>query len=227
MANKKPILSASMMCANYLELGKEVENLDAAGIDLYHMDIMDGTFVNNFAMSNLEMKAINKVSKTPLDIHLMIENPRNYIADFAQYNPEYISVHYETDRHIHGTLMEIKKHNVKTGVAINPGTSHKVLEPILDLVDMVLVMSVNPGFAGQKFIPSSVEKVRQTRVWLDELGYKDIVIEVDGNINPETATQLAEAGADIFVLGTSGLFMNDMNYKKHIDAIQTSIANLK
>lgn len=221
---KLPIkLSASMMCANYLILQEEVERLDEAGIDFYHIDIMDGSFVDNYAMSNLELKAISSISKTKFDIHLMICNPQKYIPEFSKFRPEYISVHYETDRQLHATLLEIKGNGIKTGVSINPGTSYKLLEPLLPVIDMVLVMTVNPGFAGQKFIYSSIDKVRGLRTWLDDLGYDAIEIEVDGSIGEETVKLLRDAGANIFVLGTSGLFKENMDYCKNLEVMRSEI----
>lgn len=216
----KEKFSASMMCANYLNLELEIKELEKADIDYFHIDVMDGSFVHNFTMSGLEMKAINEISKVPMDVHLMVENPGKHIDDFAKYNPEIISVHLEADRHINSTLSKIKSYGIKAGVAINPGTPYKRLEEVLALTDVIMVMTVNPGFAGQKFIPSSIDKVRRLREWLDELGYQDILIEVDGNINPQTAKELKEVGADIFVLGTSGIFLGDMNYKDNLRKIK-------
>lgn len=211
------------MCCNILKLQPEIEMLEEAGSDFFHIDVMDGHFVNNFAMNGYEIKQIKEVTDVPLDLHLMIENPGRYVGYFAEAGADIINVHLETCVHINRTLQKIKEYGLKAGVAINPGTSHLLLEPILDYLDYITIMAVNPGFAGQKFIPATVKKVESLHKLLKRNGFTDIEIEVDGNIYIDTIPPLYSAGANIFVAGTSGLFYGDMNYKENIARLRDCI----
>ncbi len=216
-------ISSSLMCADLLNLESEILKLEKAGTDMFHMDIMDGHFVNNLALSIDLLKAIRSVSTTPLEAHLMVENPLNYIEKAKKAGADIISVHLESTPHIHKALKEIRECNMKAGIAINPGTSHLLIEPLLEETDFILTMAVNPGFAGQEFIKSTVNKVYKINEMLKENHLTNIKIEVDGNINSETIPPLYNAGARIFVGGTSGIFFGDRNYERNIDNLKNSI----
>lgn len=216
-------ISSSLMCADLLNLESEILKLEKAGTDMFHMDIMDGHFVNNLALSIDLLKAIRSVSTTPLEAHLMVENPLNYIEKAKKAGADIISVHLESTPHIHKALKEIRECNMKAGIAINPGTSHLLIEPLLEETDFILTMAVNPGFAGQEFIKSTVNKVYKINKMLEENNLTNIKIEVDGNINSETIPPLYNAGARIFVGGTSGIFFGDRNYERNIENLKNSI----
>lgn len=216
-------IAPSLMCCDFLNLGYEVKELEKSGVDLFHIDIMDGNFVDNFAMSGSEIKAIKSISRIPLDVHLMVKEPLRYVKYFCDMGADIITVHIEACTHLNRTLQEIKNHKVKVGVALNPGTSHLLLEPIADYIDIVLIMTVNPGFAGQDFIPSSINKVKKTRDFLNNLGFNNVEIEVDGHINTQTIPPLYNAGASIFVAGTAGLFYGKRNYKENVKKLRDCI----
>lgn len=216
-------ISSSLMCADLLNLESEILKLEKAGTDMFHMDIMDGHFVNNLALSIDLLKAIRSVSTTPLEAHLMVENPLDYIEKAKNAGADMISVHLESTPHIHKALKEIRECNMKAGIAINPGTSHLLIDPLLEETDFILTMAVNPGFAGQEFIKSTVNKVYKINKMLEENNLTNIKIEVDGNINSETIPPLYNAGARIFVGGTSGIFFGDRNYERNIDNLKNSI----
>ncbi|WP_213950541.1 ribulose-phosphate 3-epimerase [Tepidanaerobacter syntrophicus] len=216
-------ISSSLMCADLLNLESEILKLEKAGTDMFHMDIMDGHFVNNLALSIDLLKAIRSVSTTPLEAHLMVENPLDYIEKAKKAGADTISVHLESTPHIHKALKEVRECNMKAGIAINPGTSHLLIEPLLEETDFILTMAVNPGFAGQEFIKSTVNKVYKINKMLEENNLTNIKIEVDGNINSETIPPLYNAGARIFVGGTSGIFFGDRNYERNIDNLKNSI----
>lgn len=205
----KKLLSASVMCADLMNLRNSVKQLEEACIDYLHVDIMDGSFVPNITFGFDFVNALKAVTDIPLDVHMMVNDPSRFIDRMKLDKSDIICVHYEADIHIHRTLAQIKEKGVKAGIAINPHTRPESLEYLMDKTDMVLVMTVNPGFAGQKIIGCAEEKTRNTRKLLDEWGYTDVPIEVDGNINPVNAEKLSKSGAEIFVLGTSGLFLKD------------------
>lgn len=216
-------ISSSLMCADLLNLESEILKLEKAGTDMFHIDIMDGHFVNNLALSIDLLKAIRSVSTAPLEAHLMVENPLDYIKKAKNAGADMISVHLESTPHIHKALKEIRECNMKAGIAINPGTSHLLIDPLLEETEFILTMAVNPGFAGQEFIESTVNKVYKINEMLEENNLTNIKIEVDGNINSETIPPLYNAGARIFVGGTSGIFFGDRNYKRNIDNLKNSI----
>lgn len=205
----KKLLSASVMCADLMNLRNSVKQLEEARIDYLHVDIMDGSFVPNITFGFDFVNALKAVTDIPLDVHMMVNDPSRFIDRMKLDKSDIICVHYEADIHIHRTLAQIKDKGVKACIAINPHTRPENLEYLMDKTDMVLVMTVNPGFAGQKIIGCAEEKARHTRKLLDEWGYTDVPIEVDGNINPVNAEKLSKSGAEIFVLGTSGLFLKD------------------
>lgn len=195
-------IAPSILSANFAELGNEIKDVEKGGADYIHVDVMDGHFVPNITLGPMIVKAIRPLTTLPLDVHLMIENPGQYIEAFADAGADYITVHVEADPHLHRTIQMIKSKGVKAGVVLNPGTSAEMIKPILPDVDMVLLMTVNPGFGGQSFIPSVVPKIKQIREWANEVN-PELEIEVDGGINPETAAICAEAGADVFVAGSA------------------------
>ena len=210
----KKLLSASVMCADLMNFSKSVRELEEAKIDYLHVDIMDGSFVPNMTFGFDFVNAIKEITDIPLDVHMMVNDPARFIDRMKLDENDILCIHYEADIHIHRTLAQIKSKGIKAGIAINPHTRPENLEYLMDNTDMVLVMTVNPGFAGQKIIGCAEEKTRYTRGLLDEWGYADVPIEVDGNINPANAEKLSKSGAEIFVLGTSGLFLKDKSIKQ-------------
>lgn len=209
----KKYLSASIMCADLLNMEKSVRELERAGIDYLHVDIMDGDFVPNITLGFDLINALKKITDIPLDVHMMVNEPSKFIDMMNLDENDILCVHYESEMHIARTLEKIKAKGVKAGLAINPGTPVENYRYLTELLDMALVMTVNPGFAGQKIVPFAERKVRDTKELLSSLGRQDILIEVDGNISPENGVKMSKAGADIFVLGTSALFVKDRDMK--------------
>ncbi len=195
-------LAPSILSADFARLGEQVEAISRAGADYVHVDVMDGHFVPNISFGASVMKSLDRLDTAPYDVHLMIENPDRYAADFVTDKTEYIVVHQEACRHLHRTLQNIKSLGVKAGVSINPATPVSTLECVLADVDLVLVMSVNPGFGGQKFIPGALDKIRQLSAFRAEYGYH-YAIEIDGGITLDNAARVKEAGCDIFVAGSA------------------------
>lgn len=195
-------LAPSIMSADFSRLGAEVESVQQAGAHLIHVDVMDGHFVPNISFGSTVIKSLVKRAEIPFDVHLMIENPDRYIEDFYTDNTEYITVHKEACPHIDRTIRHIKSLGVKAGVAINPGTPLSELECVTGMADMVLVMSVNPGFGGQKLIPYTLKKVEALKE-IKAAGYADFKIEIDGGITLENVKDAVEAGVEIVVAGSS------------------------
>ncbi|WP_339249627.1 ribulose-phosphate 3-epimerase [Sporosarcina sp. FSL W8-0480] len=195
-------IAPSILAANFSRLAEEVKEVEAAGAELIHIDVMDGHFVPNITMGPIVVEALRPVTDLPLDVHLMIENPDTYIEQFAKAGADYITVHVEACRHLHRTIQLIRSFGVKPGVVLNPHTPIEHILHILEDVDLVLFMTVNPGFGGQKFIHSVVPKVKQLADIIKEKGL-NIEIEIDGGINEETIIPCAEAGATIFVAGSA------------------------
>jgi len=196
------ILAPSLLSADFLHLEREIEMLNASEADWIHVDVMDGVFVPNISIGFPVIRALTKIAVKPLDAHLMIVNPEKFIPQFRDIGVQSLSVHYETCTHLHRTLMQIKEAGMKAGVVLNPHSPIKLLTDILVEADIALIMSVNPGFGGQKFISGSYEKVQQLRKMIDERGLHTL-IEVDGGMNIERSKQMTEAGADIIVAGDS------------------------
>lgn len=219
----KKLLSASLMCANLMQLEKSVSELENADIDLIHLDIMDGSFVPNITLGFDIVNAVKLITDIPLDVHMMVNQPSRFIDMMKLDENDYLCVHYESDIHIHRTLEQIRSRGIKTGLALNPQTPLDAMEYLTDYMDMVLIMTVSPGFAGQKLFAGAERKTRQARALLDSLGCSHIPIEVDGNISPENGSKLSVCGADIFVLGTSSLFIKDKDMKQSAEEFRAII----
>ncbi|MED4351880.1 ribulose-phosphate 3-epimerase [Schinkia azotoformans] len=210
-------IAPSILSADFAKLGEEIKDVENGGADYIHVDVMDGHFVPNITIGPLIVNAIRPTTKLPLDVHLMIENPDLYIPEFAKAGADIITVHVEACRHLHRTLHLIKDNGVKAGVVLNPATPITMIEHILDDIDMVLFMTVNPGFGGQKFIHSVLPKIKTVADMIHERGL-DIEIEVDGGVNSETAKLCIEAGANVLVAGSA--VFNKEDRKKAIEAIR-------
>ena len=212
-------IAPSILSADFTHLGEEVKAVEKAGADWIHVDVMDGHFVPNLSVGPLVVEAVNRVTNLPLDVHLMIENPDRYVSEFAEVGADMLTVHLENCPHLNRTIQLIKDHKVRPGVVVNPATSLSLLEEILPEIDLVLIMSVNPGFGGQKFIPTILDKIEYLREIVEKSG-SQIEIEVDGGIKIDNAAEISAAGADVLVVG-SGIFKSD-NYKKTIQELRKS-----
>jgi ribulose-phosphate 3-epimerase len=201
------LISPSLLASDFANLQSECEMLNKSEADWYHLDVMDGVFVPNISFGMPVIAAINKHTLKPLDVHLMIENPDSYIKDFKAAGANILTVHYEACVHLHKTLQAIKEEGMKAGVALNPHTPVELLEGIIHEIDLVLIMSVNPGFGGQKFIESTYEKVRKMKALITKNG-AETKIEIDGGVTSANAKKLIEAGADVLVAG-SFVFKSD------------------
>ena len=198
MVNK---IAPSILAADYANFAQELNRIDETSADYVHIDIMDGQFVPNISFGADVVASLRKHSKLVFDCHLMVVEPERYVDAFAQAGADIMTIHVEATKHIHGALQKIKKAGLKAGVVINPGTPVSALEPVLSLVDQVLIMTVNPGFGGQAFIPEMLDKVKQVATWREEGGYA-FDIEVDGGVDDKTIKACQEAGANVFVAGS-------------------------
>ncbi|MUV40013.1 Ribulose-phosphate 3-epimerase [Lentibacillus sp. JNUCC-1] len=212
-------IAPSILSADFARLGAEITEVEKGGADFIHVDVMDGHFVPNITIGPLIVEAVRPVTKLPLDVHLMIENPDAYIPAFAKAGADIISVHQETCPHLHRTLHLIKHHGAKASVVLNPATPAEMIRDILPDVDMVLIMTVNPGFGGQSFIESTLPKIRQIAKWREEADLS-FNIQVDGGVTTETAGLCTEAGADILVAGSA--VFNKPDRKQAINAIRSA-----
>lgn len=209
-------IAPSILSADFSKLAEEIKDVENGGADYIHVDVMDGHFVPNITIGPLIVEAIQPITSLPLDVHLMIENPDQYIPMFVDAGASIITVHQETCSHLHRTIQTIKDAGVKAGVTINPATPVEMIQPILPDVDLVLLMSVNPGFGGQSFIHQTVDKINEVAQWRKELGLS-FEIEVDGGVNVETAKRCVDAGADVLVAGSA--IFNEEDRKQAIQNI--------
>jgi ribulose-phosphate 3-epimerase len=210
-------IAPSILSADFARLGEEITAVEKAGADYIHIDVMDGHFVPNITIGPLIVEAVRPVTKLPLDVHLMIENPDQFIEAFAKAGADYITVHVEACKHLHRTIHYIKSFGIKAGVVLNPATPVDSIQHVLADIDMVLLMSVNPGFGGQKFIPEVLPKIRKVKEMADLKG-KEIEIEIDGGVNSETAKLCIEAGANVLVAGSA--IYNQEDYEAAISLIR-------
>lgn len=216
-------ISPSVMCVDFFELTESIKAFEENKIELLHVDIMDGSFVPNFTLGTDFVKALKSKTDIPLDIHFMIDNPETKIDWFDFGEGDYVSVHAEATKHLHKTVAMIKERGAKAMVAINPATPISAIEEVVDYIDAVLVMTVNPGFAGQKLVESTLGKIQRLRKYLDENGRADVEIEVDGNVSFENAEKMNKAGANIFVAGTSSVFKKGTDMKDNIEKLREII----
>ncbi|MDO5689369.1 MAG: ribulose-phosphate 3-epimerase [Tissierellia bacterium] len=194
-------LAPSLLSADFTRLGEQIEMLEEAGIQVLHLDVMDGNFVPNISFGPLVIKALRPLTKMVFDVHLMIEKPERYIETFAEAGADIITIHQEASLHVHRSIQQIKAAGKKAGISLNPGTNHQVLDYVLEDLDLVLLMSVNPGFGGQTYIESTDRKLREIRNWIDARDL-DIRLEVDGGIKATNVHRVLEAGADLIVSGS-------------------------
>jgi len=212
-----PLIAPSILSADFAKLGAEIEALDAAGADWIHVDVMDGHFVPNLTFGPPVIKAVRGATRLPFDVHLMIAPYEPLLDDFIAAGADVLTIHAEAGPHAHRALTHIRQKGVKAGLSLNPGTPASVVEPLLDQLDLILLMTVNPGFGGQKFIPAVLDKIAAVKAMI---GSRDIRIEVDGGITPETAPQAMAAGADVLVAGSAVFKDGPTGYAQNIAALR-------
>jgi ribulose-phosphate 3-epimerase len=214
------LIAPSILSADFSKLGDQIKSVEDAGADWIHVDVMDGHFVPNITMGPMIVEAVRNVTSLPIDVHLMIENPERYIQDFATAGATMISVQVEACVHLNRTIQLIKESGAQAGIVLNPSTPLSSIEWTLEYVDFVLLMSVNPGFGGQAFIPNTLQKIRDLRKMIQDRGLSTL-IEIDGGVNEETIAEISAAGADVFVAGSAIFGRKD--YKKAIDSFKSKI----
>jgi ribulose-phosphate 3-epimerase len=212
-------ISPSILSADFSKLGSEIQNLEKAKADLIHIDVMDGHFVPNITIGPEVINKLRKYTSLPFDVHLMISPVHNFIKNFADAGADIITIHPEATNDLESSIKKIKSYNKKVGISLNPETSLDKLNNVLDKIDLVLIMSVNPGFGGQKFIEDTLNKIKKLRLKIDQLKLK-VEIEVDGGINFENSKSIIKAGADILVSGTTIFKSNEGNIKKNIEILK-------
>jgi len=214
------LIAPSILSADFGKLAEEVMLAEKAGVDMIHIDVMDGHFVPNITIGPLVVEAVKKATSLPLDVHLMITNPEKYISDFIKAGANYLTVHVEASVHLHRTVWEIKEKGIKAGVSLNPATPLNLVEEILHEIDLLLIMSVNPGFGGQQFIPASIDKIKRAKSMVLKTGSKALV-EVDGGVKLENAREIVQAGADILVMGSA--FFGEKDYEQFMEKLKKSL----
>lgn len=215
------LLAPSILSADFSKLGEEIRLVESAGVDLIHIDVMDGHFVPNLTVGPLVVEAVRKITNLPLDVHLMIENPQNFVSDFIKAGANYVSIHVEEGYHLDRTLNLIRNLGAKPAIALNPATPLSTVVPVLGLVDMVLLMTVNPGFGGQKFIGYCRKKIKDLRKLIDHEKEKTL-IEIDGGVKVDNIAELSQMGADVFVAGSA--IFGSKDYKKTISVMKKLIS---
>jgi ribulose-phosphate 3-epimerase len=213
-------IAPSILSCDFLNLGREIKAVTEAGADLVHVDVMDGHFVPNITIGPMFVEAIKKVSSIGLDVHLMIDNPERYVESFAEAGADTVTVHVETDPHVLRTIEVIKAMGKRAGVSLNPSTPLSSIEYLIQVVDLILIMTVNPGFGGQKYIPFMEEKIRGARKMIMDAG-RNVDLEVDGGIKAENVIQVVDAGANVLVMGTE--IFHSGNYKAKIEEIRLKV----
>ena len=216
-------IEASLACANFKNLERDIRQLEEAKIDYIHVDMMDGTFVPNLALDFTILKAVKELTDIPVECHLMIQEPERYIERTAAFAPEFISIHVEATRHVQKALRQIRDSGVKAGIALNPATSIATLSYILDDIDLITVMTVNPGFAGQVLIPATICKLADIRNLVDSAGYSHIELQVDGNVSFENIPLMIHSGATMLVGGTSSVFHKQYSIGQAVCAVRALI----
>lgn len=217
------MIAPSLMCADFLHLGEELKKLESAGIEYLHIDIMDGVFVPNFTLGTDFVKKLHAATDIPLDIHMMVTNPENKLDWFELKEGDFVSVHAESCTHVCRALQAIRARGARPMLALNPGTPLSFAEEVLDEIDALLIMTVNPGFAGQKLIPSALSKITRAKEMLRAHGKEHILVECDGNVSFENAKKMRAAGADIFVAGTSSIYAKDGSFEENIARLREAI----
>lgn len=214
------LIAPSILSCDFLRLGDEIRDVEEAGADLIHIDVMDGHFVPNITIGPMFVEAIRRANKKPLDVHLMIDNPAQYVGEFARAGSDIITIHAEAESHLFRTIDVIKESGSKAGISLNPATPLHLLDHIIDVIDLILIMTVNPGFGGQRYIPSMAGKISEARRMIERTG-RYIDLEVDGGIKADNAKGVVNAGANILVMGTE-IFHSD-DYRNKFEEIRENI----
>lgn len=217
---KDILIAPSILSCDFLRLGAEIEDVEEAGADLIHIDVMDGNFVPNITIGPMFVEALRRINKKPLDVHLMIANPAQYVQEFARAGSDIITIHAETDNHLFRTLDVIKESGARAGISFNPATPLNLLEHVIHIVDLVLIMTVNPGFGGQKYIPAMAPKITEAHRMIEKAG-RYIDLEVDGGIKAVNAAEVVKAGGNVLVMGTEIFHSGD--YRKKIEEVRSKI----
>ncbi|MGC8938194.1 MAG: ribulose-phosphate 3-epimerase [Thermodesulfovibrio sp.] len=215
------LIAPSILSADFGRLDEEIKLAEEAGVDMIHIDVMDGHFVPNITIGPLVVEAARKATNLPLDVHLMITNPEKYISDFVKAGAQYLTVHVEACVHLHRTVWQIKEQGIKAGVSLNPATSLTTVEEILQDIDLLLIMSVNPGFGGQNFIPFCIDKIKKAKSMILNK-FSNALVVVDGGVKLENAREITEAGADILVMGSA--FFGEKNYKEFMEKLKKTLS---